>query len=226
MILLLSIVHGYPEWFWRMPVKEGAYFAVGYAPSSPYLSSAIAHAVKYAEIELSRSLGFEIVVEGESEATPYGDRWIDRKTEESVDTTRNIPYYVLDTAITDHMVLVLIGTEPGIAPLYQPPDHWWCRMPQEKEDVYSVGTAPVYFYETSSWKEAEAVARKNLAQSIFCNVKATWDIMGDAIEGRKIEKSHVFITSYQVVARHRENELYYVLIKGKGGRYVSAGDNR
>ena len=213
MILLLSIVHGYPEWFWRMPVKEGAYFAVGYAPSSPYLSSAVEYAVKQAKIELCREMGFEVKAEGGVVATPYGDAWIEGRFEEIVDTTRKFNFYVLDTAITENMVLVLVGTVKDIPSLFSPPDNWWKEAPQGE---YAVGVAPAYYYEMSSWLEAEKTARKNLAQFIHCEIQTLTKGREEVFEEVKREKTAVSIRSYQVLARRREGTLFYVLIKGSG----------
>ncbi len=124
---------------------------------------------------------------------------------------------------SDNLSLVLIGDSEDVVPLEMnktvkpslAAPAWIESVPVESKVVYVVGIAPEYYYESSSWQEAERAMRKNMARSFFVSIK----MLGkkDINEGQSLKKTEVNIdlNKILVVERWRDiaNRIYYVLGK-------------
>jgi hypothetical protein len=91
---------------------------------------------------------------------------------------------------------------------------WTEHPPQEGGCSYAVGVAPAYYYEMSSWDEAERNARLNLARTIRIKVGA---IQQMAVQDQALQREQlsVVLRNAQTVARWvdpREG-IYYVLVR-------------
>jgi hypothetical protein len=130
---------------------------------------------------------------------------------------------VFDAFVTSGFVAVLCGdstcaVDPSLRTLVQirslaPP--WTESIPRDEQFVYAVGMAPEYYYELSSWQEAEHSARLNLARNIFTQIKALQKVGGN--EGQEIRNEEMAVTlkHQQIVARWRDSKqkIFYVLIR-------------
>jgi hypothetical protein len=94
------------------------------------------------------------------------------------------------------------------------PPKWTESPPNDENYFYAVGISPEYYYEISSWKEAEKLARRNLARSVYIEIKS---LQKGARQFQEItnENLEMDLHNIQVVSRWRdiEEKLFYVLIK-------------
>jgi len=89
----------------------------------------------------------------------------------------------------------------------------------DNEYFYAIGSAPEYYYEKSSWMEAENVAIKNLSSSCYTQIRSVQrkDIVIDEI---KEQSYNVHLNRVQVVARWRDikNKVFSVLVRVPKGK--------
>ena len=91
---------------------------------------------------------------------------------------------------------------------------WIERIPESSTYWYAVGIAPKYYYETSSWSQAEQEARKSLAFSKGISIKDVTKVSGSG-ESKQILEVNVELRNIEVVARWRniKNDLFYCLLR-------------
>jgi hypothetical protein len=129
----------------------------------------------------------------------------------------------VDTLVNSSMTLVLLADKGcqldrsilrrvAIRPEAPP---WTETLPQNAQYVYAVGVTSEYYYEVSSWMEAERNARRNLARSVVVAVASLQKL--SSREGQDIRREEVSVSLHNigVVARWRDrvNGIFYVLLR-------------
>jgi hypothetical protein len=100
----------------------------------------------------------------------------------------------------------------------------WTNAPPQKEGLYfAVGIAPEYYHEMSSWREAERMARRNLAAEVYSRFsqKRIIEQQGrnqrlTVSEGQAIQLGEVnaLLRNTRILARWRDTvrKMFYVLL--------------
>jgi hypothetical protein len=216
----------YPRWFLdQAQVVPGAY--VGYARLGYFRDSAVAYALHNACENAARQQSIHVSGSREHWATEIGNIVMTDAVREEFDTSRVnaliATLTVVDSAFRGEMVLVL-ATENGVqlstaarGKIPVSPDSmpsWVSTPPHDDEYLYASGLAPGYFYEMSSWLEAERVARKNLALLVYTKVQSVQRVAEQGIEKSR-EEVEVTLNDVQLVARWRDirNNVMHVLVR-------------
>lgn len=201
--------------------------AVGYASASYYADSSISRAFKNSVENLDLQVRVHVRGGQAFWSTEAGTYWMGADFTEVPDTLASRPAHSalapVDTFVTDAMTLVLLvgadcrlSTDNGrlrrvtaTAPL------WVESSPKDETHSYAVGLATEYFYEASSWLEAERNARRNLARSISMKVKAMQKLTAREGQEVKHEEMSVTLEHIEVVSRWRdvEKKIFYVLMR-------------
>jgi hypothetical protein len=215
----------FPRWFLKQGDVHCHDNAVGYANLSYYPDSSVKSAIRNACESLKRQN--ENSVEGnqsfwETEIGTYAmyfdivemyDSTVSEKDEVSL----------LDTLFTDNMVAVIISlSKCAIDPLMKErwdvidvsPPSWVDTPPAGEDSWFAVGLAPKYFYQASSWQEAERMARLNLARQVRLKVKGLQKFDN---EGQELRNEHLSATirNQEIVERWYDikSGMFYVLAK-------------
>ncbi len=166
-----------PAWFWRTPhiegVKLGVGYALPYADEQTSFDSAFEDAAWRMFIDKHfRVVGAEAQSRAGTETISFGNTFkFEADTSGYQTFKKNLT--PVDSFKTSKIVVMLAATdeitvEKDLAsspPLPDPADF------VEPGKYVGVGAAPGYFYEVSSWNEAERLARIDAAKSIFSQVK-------------------------------------------------------
>jgi len=97
--------------------------------------------------------------------------------------------------------------------------NWINNPPESKQYYYAVGIAPRYYYEKSSWEQAEKSARIQLASSIsiYVEVLNRMQSFSDEATENSIENQDIAVTlqNVQIVSRwvDKSDDFYYVLMR-------------
>lgn len=217
----------YPSWFLNQGSIKCGSAVVGYASPSFYRDSSISQAAHNAAVNVGRLQMTHISGGQAFWSTEGGTYWMGTSIREEFDTTAAVKALssqkVLDAFVTLEFVAVLCGdstcvVDPSLRSTMQiralaPP--WTESIPRDEQFVYAVGMAPEYYYELSSWQEAERAARLNLARNVYTNIKALQKVSGR--EGQEIRNEEMAVTlkQQQIVARWRDprQKIFYVLIR-------------
>lgn len=220
----------YPRWFLDGTAVSGR-TAVGFAPlHGTSLDSSFAEARRDAErafIHAEASL-----VEVELAAASFADQ-VDLLR---LDTSRlpdTVPppagssapaLQVLDSAVVGEMVLSLVGTRrsraglAAVRPTAVGERPAWLSDGATREPFQAVGMAPSYYYESSSWREAEASARRALAMSVSLRTRGLTRQDDDVHLATSVTSSRVELRGVQVISRWRDAGTYYVLVRASSVR--------
>jgi hypothetical protein len=187
----------YPVWFIHQGALNCRIFSMGYAAPSPLKDSTISCALQNAAINAA---AYErVMVKGEQAfwGTEAGNIRINSATSEFLDSDEikkvQSVLRVLNYAVSEGCMLVLAGDSNCILSQWQrqrlpilqvPAPRWTEEIPKETNVLYAVGLAPKYYYESSSWSEAEWMARRNLARIVQSNVHG---IQKSSVEGQLLE---------------------------------------
>jgi hypothetical protein len=216
----------YPAWFFQqgdLPCQT----AVGFADPSIYRDSAIADGARngaeaYARLKQTNLTGGQAFW-----ATEVGTYWMGSSFREEFDTSLIVSgrkLNVLDSFVSKNIVIVLLGdgscTKEAIRAMRtvrKPKKPEWVEsLPPSREYYYSVGSAPEYYFEKSSWAEAERLARRNLGRAVVSDVKAMQK-MGEQAQEIRDEQLQVTLRNIQIAARWKDPQtaLYHVLARMK-----------
>lgn len=224
-----SYAQVYKKWFLNQSDIRCKAISVGYAIHSYFQdTTAIKLAFRNACINFVRNKQDRISGGEAFWATGIGTFDMGNNFTETYDTTM-VPYYekqffIIDTLAEKNFVAVLTSFKgcklrPGelkgrFINISNQPD-WVEAPPRDKNYYYSVGMSPGYFYEKSSWLEAEKSARLALASSISTYVESLQ--LMDFYSSQDIENRALSVTlnNVQIVSRWRDinNNIFYVLMK-------------
>lgn len=222
----VSFAQSYPRWFLYPSEFRCGHAVVGFANASFYPDSAVAQAQRNGVENFVRQQRTNIQGGQLFWSTEAGTFWMGADFREDFDTNAvavvSSRLKVLDKFLAKDIVVVLLGDSscsvdgPLRAKLspksYSPP--WVESPPAGERFYYAVGLSPEYFYETSSWAEAERMARRNLARNVFTQVRSLQKMSREGQDIRHEELS-VTLRDIQVVARWRdvEKQIFYVLLR-------------
>lgn len=228
-----SIAQEYPLWFLNQADVPYGKTAVGYANPSFYPDSSVSYAILNGCETYAKQMWIKLFGGQAFWSTELGTFWMGSDFSEQFDSSAiaiaKTQLKPLDTLFAKNMVLVLLGNSTSsanysinrkISVKNLSPPEWTESPPKDSEYYYAVGVTPEYYYEKSSWIEAENLARRNLAKTIIIEVKAIQRLSTQFQEFR-YEELQVELNNVQTVARWRDvkNRLFFVLIRmGKGGR--------
>lgn len=214
----------YPAWFFQQG-ELLCHSVVGYANPSIYRDSAIVEAARngaeiYARMKKTTLMGGQAFW-----ATEVGTYWMGSNFREEFDTSLILSgrtLNILDSYVSKNIVIVLLSDgscsketirSMRVVKKQSKPD-WVESLPASREYYYGVGSAPEYYFEKSSWTEAERLARRNLGRAVVSDVKALQK-MGEQGQEIRDEQLQVTLSNIQIAARWKDpqSSLYYVLAR-------------
>ena len=214
----------YPLWFLNQGELKCSSCAVGYAAASIYPDSAFK--VAYQNALMNYSLSQNVSISGGQAfwSTETGTAWMGNDFTESGDSVEPAALRTMDKYEGKGFVLVLAGAadfklEDGFRGVISagevPPPVWTEKLPTGAEYLYAVGVAPEYFYEVSSWLEAEKSARRNVARSQFVRMKELQKYTRGDDQEMRTEELSLTLRNAQIVARWRDikKKIFYVLTR-------------
>ncbi len=215
----------YPVWFINQGTVSCEHLSVGY--SKPFFNkdSAAAQAFRDACFNFNRDKHVTISGGQAFWSTEYGTSWMGSNLKEQIDSsTLTYSLTPLDTFYTNKLVIVLVGVYPcllkreerisQVISKMKHPD-WVNVLPSDDKYYYSVGITSEYFYEISSWIEAEKIARLNLASQVISKLKSIQKTVDQKSQEIRDEKIYVNLKDVKIVSRWRDlpKNLFYVLIR-------------
>ncbi len=223
----LCFGQGYPNWFLSPSHVECEKIAIGFANSSFFPDSAASYAIRNGYESFARQKRTEISGGQAFWSTEFGMLWMGSNFTERFDSTAiDHAASILvprDTLVTKDFVAVLLALpDCALEDDYRkhqsrkglPLPSWIETSPQDSLYYYAVGLAPEYYYETSSWREAEVLARRNLARVVHTKMQALQKV---GVQGQEIlnEELSVVLRNSEIVSRWRDQEekFFYVLIR-------------
>lgn len=218
---------GFPSWFVRPPALSNGVLAVGYAPRYEDLASSYAEALSDARVTLARNahtvLRVEQAVERIGTQTDLGAEYV---TEVGADTA-DVAAVPLDSAVVGDVVVMLVASRRP-RDLALSSERVSITAPPTAEErggfVTATGVAPTYLYEHSSWREAEARARRALAFTITSNQRAIRRSEGADDQGASVVGANVELVGIQVVGRWRSAAGVHVMVRARAGRALAEGN--
>ena len=120
----------------------------------------------------------------------------------------------------DYLMIVLVGPKgdsAGFSVDYAKEDFgdWIHSIPSDSEYLYALGSAPKYYYQTSSWEQATKNALVDLTHQISTNIKSLYKFEGDNVYKTVIEEGEVILRNWRIAARKYDpqNRTYNVLVR-------------
>jgi hypothetical protein len=218
----------YPRWFTDQGKLDDKTVAVGYAPHYFNTDSAIKIAFKNACENFARNKFLKIKGGQEFWSTEAGIFFLGDDIVESYDTNQ---YYnainsfkVFDTLITEDLIVILVFDSNFVSSSISDREiisqniisrEWFKSPPIDSIYYYAIGIAPEYFYETSSWMEAERLARLNLARQIYSKLESIQKFAFQEGQEIRSEEISVILKDVQVIQRLRDvkNKIFSVLVR-------------
>jgi hypothetical protein len=217
----------YPVWFLNPALIHCAKPVIGIAEKSYLSDSAISYAISNGFKQQNINNGVEVQAETAFWGTEAGKYCLWRNYEETpcnnIADGQNYKDKKKKVFINENLVFVLLvdtvcevsessvqsrNVESVGAP------SWIEHIPESSTHWYAVGISPKYYYETSSWFQAEQEARKNLAFSKGISIKDLTKVNGSG-ESKQVLEVHVELKNIEVVERWRniQNDLFYCLLR-------------
>lgn len=215
----------YPYWFLHQGKLDCQSSVVGYAKPAEYQASSAAQAHQNAFENISL---INTMVSGKQgfHTTEIGAFWLGSDINAQGDTVKSnylsLQYTAVDTFFSDHLVCVVIMKDGKIKDQHkrripcaaQQKPTWVTTLPKKEDMLFALGAAPSYYYEISSWQEAENNARLNLARSVQVKIQS---LEKEYLQYQRIDSETVStsLSDVSVAARYRdfETNLYYVLLQ-------------
>ncbi len=217
----------YALWFLEQAKVGCRGSVVGYASPSRYQDSSAESALKNASLNYARN-EYTLFEGGQAFwSTEIGNIWMGSSFTETFDSTLITEaaefLQPLDSLQSERLVAYLFapsGCElnPALKKRISlkglPLPGWISKVPESGDYYYATGIAPEYYYEPSSWIEAEQIARKNIAGTVYIKLmsmqKQDW-------ESQDIQNQEVsaVLERMEVAARWKDlqNHFYYVLVR-------------
>jgi len=215
----------YPEWFLN-PENFSGDVICGYVNHSHYhKDSSASHAFQQAMLNTSRFRESKILADDAFWATEAGVFWIATDFNEVFDSSlassSASTFSPVDTFYSKNLIAVLASKSNFDGARYKRKrcvaherlPAWTESPPEDSQFFYAVGSAPQYFYESSSWDQATTQARKQLARTVCVHVKALQKRTDFEGQEKRVESVSVRLKSFEVVKRwpDLENHVFYVL---------------
>ncbi len=223
----VSAAQEYPGWFLNPGALDCRTPVVGYSYPAYHADSAAVLAIRDGFINYAKQRDLTISGGQAFWTTEIGMFWMGSNFVESFDSSRaGHAENVLapqDTVFRDSFIFTLLagdGCELNddaramhqMGASGQPA--WVEATPKDSAFHYGVGVAPQYFYELSSWREAEKYACRNLARTILTSVQSLGKL---GYQGQEIinEEVPVRLRDWQVAARwmNPDEKIFYVLVR-------------
>lgn len=215
-----KIHYTYPDWFIKPEQFSRQRLTVGYANPAFYRENGAAEAIRngaenYLYFTHNRIHGNVINLLQYNENFIYSGSIREEISRDRMeDLVKSL--VPLDTAYLPSMTLVLLGEGEPVRGTMQPLNElpsWTRDIPESKEFYYVVGVSPVYQYEKNSWLEAERDARKKLALYLATELEGKEEFTERMTRGYNRLEVNVLLENARIVARARDEYLFYVLVK-------------
>jgi hypothetical protein len=207
------------SWFTDQPLSGGSKYAVGYAERSYYKdTSALKNAFLNACLNYTIEMNVRILGASAYWSTENGTYSMGSNVHEEFDTTSvekaANDMKIIDTLFYDKFLVVLIGNSAPSSDetwfkesqyLSEKPA-WIETLPGGDNFYYSLGSAPVYYYESNSWLEAECRARKALAQMVCSKTMEIEKQLDQSGEQIKNEEVSVGLKNLEIVHRWKDSK--------------------
>ena len=207
-----------PVWFWDTPRLSGVSLAVGYSPLHQESDHAYQEAFQDAAWRLFCDRECRIYGEKGIASSPEGTMQMGSTIRIEVDSTGFSAFSKklvrLDSVATRTMRIILVGTgrvEIDKTPIASPTF--------EMEDAgqgLGLGSAPIYYHESSSWIEAEREARIQLALDAHAEFMGSSETADEMILQTAVTKTDVTLTGIQTLHRRIERTQGYVMVWANG----------
>lgn len=234
LVLVQSVrPQSYPRWFLEQGTLGCGMTAVGYSNRGFYIDSSASQAAYNGRQNLARQR-MAVVSGGQAFwATEAGTAWMGGDIRVSYDSSA-LRRSSTDTAApeiydTGKIILSLVSSgalavpdsmkEVMKMPAAEP--SWIHALPNDGSWIHSIGVAPDYFYETSSWAAAERMALVGLAREAGDSVAAIEKTSTGSGQQVLSEQVSVVLHDYGIVARWFDprNRVFYVLMAVKKGSF-------
>jgi hypothetical protein len=217
----------YPEWFLNPTTIHCSKSLIGIAEKSYLSDSTISYAISNGIKQQILNNGIEVQAETSYWGTEAGKYCIWRKYEETpydnINDNQDYQRYTKKVFANENLVFVLLvdsayeALEASVRSIdvkKVSSPKWVEHLPESATYWYAVGIAPKYYYETSSWFQAEQEARKYLAFSKGVSIKDVTKVSGSG-ESKQDLEVNVELKNIEVVARWRDikNDLFYCLLR-------------
>ena len=228
LIVSTGISQSYPDWFLNPDKIDYNELTVGYAIQRYYMDSLCTIAIQNSFENYVKNKACVIKGSQLFHATENGTYWMGSDISIQFDSSqvnrisKRLVYK--EHFNSGHSTIVLAApvsykltktenTAIDVTTIARP--SWINSLPESNSFLYAVGQAPSYYYESSSWMEAENTARINLAKQVAVTMKTLQK--KDKFEGQEIrsEEISVRLQDIKIVARWVDvmNNIFYVLVK-------------
>jgi LPP20 lipoprotein len=218
----------YPLWFIYPDKIECDEHEVGYSITGYYSDSSKVVAFKNGCVNHARNALVRIEGGQGFWETENGTYWMGAEINESFDTTsiqlfeKNLK--LVSSFSNDGLTISLLcnskdelsATESEILDFNDLPSPSWINhLPNNDNYTFAIGITPKYFYETSSWLEAEKLARINLARQLSVQIKSLQKSTKMGQQEIRNEEFSVILRNISIAERwiDTERNIFYVLIK-------------
>jgi hypothetical protein len=223
----ITAAQQYPLWFLYQGEIECPRCAVGYAEKTPLSDSIIAYlcndaARNYATFKNLELKGEQAFLGTEAGKYRISASSIENIQQSDIDESKKTLRVQAKFLVNDCWIGLCCDSNATIAPEWQssisvygrPDPQWIDSIPKQSGFIYAVGFAPRYFHESSSWLEAERIARRKLALAATSNLQG---VQEHSAQGKDFERSTTAITLRRIQLLERwvdmNNKLYYVLLR-------------
>ncbi len=223
----LCYAQSYPYWFLNSAAVKCGKISIGCANISFYPDSAAARAIRTGYKNYARHRTMEINGGQAFWSTEIGMYWMGSNFAEKFDSSAielaASMLTPLDTLVTENLIgVLLVSSDCELVDQYRrrlslkgvANPSWIENLPQDNSYIYARGLAPKYYYETSSWREAEKWALLNLARVVNTKLQTVQKV---GQEGQEIlhEEMSVVLRNVEIVYRWRDldEQFFYVLVR-------------
>lgn len=217
----------YPDWFLNPTLIHCTNSVTGIAEKSFLSDSVVNYAICNGLRQQNINKCAEIQAETSYWGTEAGKYCLWRKYEETpgytIMNTQDHQRYTKKIYKNENLVFVLLvdtvcnvsGSDDQLINITSMSTPQWVEhIPESSAYWYAVGIAPKYYYETSSWFQAEQEARKYLAFSKGISIRDLTKVSRSG-ESKQVLEVEVEVKNIEVIARwrSRENDLFYCLLR-------------
>ena len=224
----IGLSQSYPYWF-IYPDKVGCdNSTIGYSTTGYYKDTSKVVAFKNGCVNFARNTALKIEGGQGFWKTENGTYWMGMKISESFDTVSiqkaESKLHLISSFSNDKITLAFLclsdtnlttSTNKLINLSDVPVPKWVTNLPKDVNAIYAMGMTPKYYYETSSWLEAEKQARINLAKQVSVKIQSLQKFSRYDNQEIRNEEFSVSLKNISVVERwiDAKRNIFYVLTK-------------